>query len=223
MRKLCRFTSFILILSMIMSLASCGGEGKNKETTAVETEPPIDPVAVETYTAAIDSLNTFTTYTQNISIKTTKYIGNEVIEETVERKCHFSNTDANEFASVITENKFIGGKSVSTVEIFKAGNIYLEYKDSLDSLYTSRSTRDEYLSAQIPLAAIDLELYGTVSTDTAESAVITLEAPSSLESWVTDGDVKINNATATVKMHSDGTVDSFTYTADYVNGFTPKH
>ena len=218
MRKLCRFTSFILILSMIMSLASCGGDGKDKETTAVETEPPIDPVAVETYTAAIDSLNTFTTYTQNISIKTTKYIGNEVIEETAERKCHFLNTDANEFASVITENKFIGGNSASTVEIFKAGNIYLEYKDSLDSLYTSRSTRDDYLSTQIPLAAIDLELYGTVSTDTADGAAIILEAPTALEAWVTDATVTVNDASASVKMNPDGTVGSFTYNADYYHG-----
>lgn len=119
----------------------------------------------------------------------------------------------------LTELHTSGTNTVSIREVCANNKVYLTINDA--SFVSDCSTAD-YISQQIPPVLLDQNKYNNISgADTGEGYILYFSEPIAQETWLTEADITLLNASGTASVNYDGALTENTYTVSYTkNGVT---
>lgn len=227
-----KLISLILALAMVLSLAACTGHSDPTDPptsapTAPPTDPPTDPPTepptepptapppdpAQLYSDAVTLLNGCADLTLSIRTTHTMTVDGSVFEETSTQTVTYSGYSTEAFAAAATETVDWDGFAVAYEEFFRDGTMYTAEEEA--RFYKGAMTAEEYTSRYAPVVMLDAALYSQI---TAEGDVLTFSDPTAGESWIVPEHGKLEDATGTVTLNSDGSIRSYTYDVTYSFG-----
>lgn len=176
------------------------------------TDLPIDPQAL--YSAAKAPLLKAPNRVLNYDFSLDRTVGGDTFTESRKGTASYIHPGMPSMQALISESLTYGGYSTQYHESYLSGQSYCRVNNYS---YTSEMNAVEFLALQIPAAALDEALYGSITFDeTANGMVIGFSEPSALESWVTDNaHAKLTSAWGTATLDENDRLVSITYHAEY--------
>ncbi|MBR4308485.1 MAG: TraB/GumN family protein [Oscillospiraceae bacterium] len=218
-----RILSFLLILTMLLSLAACKSKETTEttaptevptETTETPTEPPV-PTAHELYAQAVEDLQKAEHLTLEFTAQEEYLVWKETYTSNDSGTIRMENLQDEPVVSVqgsVSYNKdtamdyselFVGGASYSTFDGIKA-------RDEV--------TSEDYLRRLIPAVLFDAENFASGETEeSATGTILKFSDAIALEDWVTYEYSVLKEATAELTVGDDG-ISSMSYCANFRQG-----
>ena len=230
MKHLTKLTALLLCLSLLLGMTACGAKPvETTPPTAAPTEAPTEPPATDIYAASVAALNAASDISLEVLITTlTDIIGDEFSEQSAQTLTYKGIGTADAVIVMdeqitqsvhndqeVTEDE--KAEPISYKETWVGGNVYAE----LQSTYRYFGSVDAETAASryIPVVLLNAELYGSVTSEsTADGTLITFTQPTAAESWAMPETGELTEASGTVLIGMDGTIDQMTYVISYTYG-----
>lgn len=176
------------------------------------TELPISPE--ELYGQAQTLVNNAANLVLDYTYTQDRTVAGETFNEERQGTASYIRPGKANMQALISESLTYGGYSTKYYESYISGRGYCRVNNYS---YACEMKAAEFMNLQLPAAALDETLYGSITHEVTENGtVITFSDPSDLESWVTASDhTVLSTAWGTAVLNSDNQLVSITYHAEY--------
>ena len=206
---------FLFIAAVILvTLAVCIHPGKLLQPRQEEPAEPRTAAAPVTYEGAAALISD--SYQLQISSEKIIEAEGQTFHSSAAQVLNCSNLNSPDAVVQLREDVDCGAHSFSIREQYKNGTAL---SDLENGRFSSVITLDDYLSRQIPAMIMDPSLYGSVQySQSGTKTMVGFSEPSAPEHWAAPEEAVLEQASGSVLLSEDGSLESCSYSAVYTHG-----
>ena len=205
MKKGIRWISLLLCLVMLFSFGACDFEKTN----------PAEEAILSAF-SAVESMNNLK---QEINVKITRQVGNNVYKEELVRTANYLNRGSGEVLAEVKDQHTIGDLVWPYTTVYQDGKAYLTFTGGSEPVsYHAEIAQEDFLADQIPDVIFETKNYDSISFDPSDATYVLLENPKKVESWAAPEYAEIISGSGKVKLSEEGQLKRMTYQVEYRQG-----
>jgi len=221
-----RFLAVALVLSLLVGLTACTGNGKETESTAPTTEhttvsttvpttQPPEPTAHELFAEAAEALKTADNVYMTFDAKEEHTVWRDVFIQVLSGVAVFEGLQKDLVAKIDAKVSYNEDEEIPFTELFAQGKTYATYDGSL---FRDETKQEDFLARQYPVCLFEAENFDIGEVEETENGkLLKFSGATAMEEWVAPEYAVLTEVTAQAVLGDKG-IESMTYTATYSQG-----